>query len=145
MDRGGGRVLREVFLGSTTERVIRLGQRPVLAVRRRPRAAYRRPAIALALDEAAPAIVSLALRVLPSLSEITVLHGYEVPLEGWLASDDETEALRNEQRKRAVRTMWRMLETALRPFVPSVVCDKDILLVFLYQLAQRRRQGSRGV
>jgi nucleotide-binding universal stress UspA family protein len=53
MGRGGGRVLQEAFLGSTAERVVRRAQRPVLVVRLRPRRAYRSPALALELDQAA--------------------------------------------------------------------------------------------
>ena len=65
MGRGGERGLRDHFLGSTAERVIRQVQRPVLAVRLLPRKAYQRPALALELDQAPEAVLSLALRLPP--------------------------------------------------------------------------------
>jgi nucleotide-binding universal stress UspA family protein len=65
MGRGGGGTLRDSFLGSTAERVLRQARLPVLVVRLAPRAAYRRPALALDLDEAAHEAVRLLLLVLP--------------------------------------------------------------------------------
>ncbi|HKP56870.1 MAG TPA: universal stress protein, partial [Polyangiales bacterium] len=44
MGRGGGRALRETFLGSTAERVLRRTRRPVLVVRLAARKPYSRPA-----------------------------------------------------------------------------------------------------
>ena len=62
MGRYGGSVLRDVFLGSTAERVIRRGQLPVLAVRLRARTPYRHPALALDIDQAANESVAMLLR-----------------------------------------------------------------------------------
>ena len=83
MGRGGGRALRDVFLGSTAERVIRRGQRPVLVVRLPPRAAYRRPVLALERDQAAHEIVRLMLLVLPPpRPRVTIIHAYDFPYGG---------------------------------------------------------------
>src|SRR6185436_18971043 len=61
MGRGGRRALREAFLGTTAERVIRSARLPVLVVGRPPRAPYRRPALALDRDRAANEVVRLML------------------------------------------------------------------------------------
>jgi nucleotide-binding universal stress UspA family protein len=83
MGRGGRRSFREAFLGSTAERVIRRSQRPVLVVRLPARAAYRRPALALDLDEATPEIVRLLLLVLPPpRPRVTIIHAFDFPYGG---------------------------------------------------------------
>lgn len=78
LGRGGGRALRDVFLGSTAERVIRAARRPVLAVRLAPRVEYRHPAVALELDDAAPEVLSLLLRVVPApRPRVVVIHAID--------------------------------------------------------------------
>jgi nucleotide-binding universal stress UspA family protein len=85
MGRGSGRVLRDAFLGSTAERVIRKAKLPVLVVRLRPRAAYRRPAIALDFDQAAPRVLGAALRILePPRPRVTIIHAYDYPYRSWV-------------------------------------------------------------
>lgn len=79
MGRGGGSGLRDVFLGSTAERVIRRLTLPVLVVRLAARAAYSRPAIALDFDHAAHDALALMLRVLPSPRlRVLVIHAFEL-------------------------------------------------------------------
>lgn len=94
--RGGGRGLRDMFLGSTAERVIRLGQRPVLTVRLPARVPYGRPAAALDLDGTAARVMDLLLRLVPPQSRVTVIHAYATPFHGLLypslASDEVTDA-----------------------------------------------------
>jgi nucleotide-binding universal stress UspA family protein len=80
MGRGGGRALRDAFLGSTAERVVRAARVPVLVVRRAPRAAYTRPALALDFDHAAHEAIRLMLRVLPPpRPRVEVIHAYDLP------------------------------------------------------------------
>lgn len=82
LGRGAGRPLRDAFLGSTAERVIRRGPTPVLVVRSAPHAPYRQPAIALELDPAAAAVVGELLRVAPlPVSPVTVIHGHDGALK----------------------------------------------------------------
>lgn len=78
MGRGGGRALRDIFLGSTAERVIRRGQLPVLVVRMAAREAYSRPALALDLDQAAHDVLSLMFRIIvPPRPRLTVIHAFD--------------------------------------------------------------------
>jgi len=61
--------------------VIRRAQVPVLAVRTTARTTYRRPLVALDVDEGAGDVVSLLLRLLtPPRPAVTVVHAYDVPL-----------------------------------------------------------------
>lgn len=83
MGRGGSRALKDVFLGSTAERVIRRGQLPVLAVRLAARSEYARPLVALDLDQAATHVLVMMLRLIaPPRPRVTVLHAFDTPYRG---------------------------------------------------------------
>ena len=82
MGRGGGRTLRDVFLGSTAERVIRHGQRPVLVVRQPVSTTYRRPMVALELDPVAHELLAWVRQMIPApRPRIGWVHAYEVPFK----------------------------------------------------------------
>ena len=113
MGRGGGRTIRDMFLGSTAERVIRRGQRPVLAVRVRPRAAYRRPAIALDFDQAAAEAVAVLLRLIPPpRGRLPVIHAYEPPYYGRM-SEEVRQQIRDQYQKEATEKIVKLLSRAL--------------------------------
>jgi nucleotide-binding universal stress UspA family protein len=117
MGRGGGHALREIFLGSTAERVLRRAKLPVLAVRLRPRTGYQRPAIALDLDRAAPDLISVLLRVVPSPRPSTLLiHTYSVTYASQIYpsfSTHELEEHTDEYRQKAVGTIRKFLTNTL--------------------------------
>jgi nucleotide-binding universal stress UspA family protein len=84
MGRGGGRALRDAFLGSTAERVIRQAKLPVLLVRIRPRAAYSRPALALDFDRAAHDVLVPMLRIARSpRPRVAIIHAFSDPYDGF--------------------------------------------------------------
>jgi nucleotide-binding universal stress UspA family protein len=117
MGRGGGRALRDAFLGSTAERVIRASKLPVLVVRRAPRAAYSRPALALDLDQAAHEIVALMFRVVqPPRPYIQVIHAFDAPYHG-LVYPSVSEALVEERKHQlqlhASHQLSKLLATSL--------------------------------
>jgi nucleotide-binding universal stress UspA family protein len=117
MGRGGGRTLRDIFLGSTAERVIRRGQLPVLTVRLRPRGAYRRPLLALDTDQAARDVLAMALRVLPPpRPRIGLVHAYDAPYHGLIypsLSPRQGQEYRHHYRQKALHDVARTLATAL--------------------------------
>lgn len=117
MGRGGGRALRDVFLGSTAERVIRRGQLPVLVVRLPPRGPYRRPKLALDIDQAARSILELLLRVIPPpRPSVEVIHAYEILFHGMIypsLSEDDAEEYRKAYRDKALREIGKLLATSL--------------------------------
>jgi nucleotide-binding universal stress UspA family protein len=83
MGRGGGRAVRDAFLGSTAERVTRRGQLPVLVVRLPARGPYRRPALAVDVDDALRSVLPLALRVLPPpRPRLTIIHAHATAYHG---------------------------------------------------------------
>ncbi|CAN5923971.1 universal stress protein [soil metagenome] len=85
LGRHGRRPFKDMFLGSTASRVLRAGDVPVLVVSRRPARPYRRPMVAVDLEDTSRAVVDLALRVLaPEVSSAVLAHAYHVPFEGFL-------------------------------------------------------------
>lgn len=117
MGRGGGRALRDVFLGSTAERVIRRGLLPVLVVRLPARAPYARPALALDVDGAAANVLSLLLRVIPPpRPRVALIHACEIPY-GRLVypslSEDDGANLRNEIEDAGSRRLTTLIEDCL--------------------------------
>jgi nucleotide-binding universal stress UspA family protein len=115
MGRGGGRAVHDAFLGSTAERVIRRGQVPVLVVRLRARGPYRRPALAVDLDDALRSVLPLALRVLPPpRPRLTVIHAYSTAYHGLVypsLSDDQ--GMRRELRPKIAQQLSKALLAAV--------------------------------
>ncbi len=117
MGRGGGRALREAFLGSTAERVVRQAKRPVLVVRQPPRALYTRPAVALDLDPVASEVLRVLLRVLPSpRPKVDVIHAFDIPYKGLVypsLSEDVAQERKDEHRTSAGAELTKLLASAL--------------------------------
>jgi len=65
------------FLGTTVERVLRHGQRPVLLVRNPGKPAYRRAVVAIDFAEPSRRALAYLLDWLPDC-EVTAVHGFEV-------------------------------------------------------------------
>jgi nucleotide-binding universal stress UspA family protein len=117
MGRGGARALRDVFLGSTAERVVRRTLLPVLVVRLAARARYRRPTVALAADRAAHDAVALLLRLVPPpRPPVTVVHAVDIPYRGLvypsLSARHATELTRDLEARAAGRVA-RLLAASL--------------------------------
>lgn len=74
------RLLRDIFAGTTIERVMRLGQRPALMVNRPAELAYRRVLAAIDMSETAAEALRTALRLgLARAGEVTLFHAFEQP------------------------------------------------------------------
>jgi nucleotide-binding universal stress UspA family protein len=73
----GGHFLRKWVLGTTAERVVRKGDRPVLVVKKAPRAPYRRLLAAVDFSDTARHALAFALRVAPG-ARLTLLHVYDL-------------------------------------------------------------------
>jgi nucleotide-binding universal stress UspA family protein len=122
MGRGGQRALREAFLGSTAERVIRKTRLPVVVVGRSPRSAYSRPVLALDIDRAAHEVVRIMLLLLPPpRPRVEVIHAFRVPYLNLIdgsRSGEETLEIEDAFRRRATQELTRLLDSALPKNVP---------------------------
>jgi nucleotide-binding universal stress UspA family protein len=76
----GAHFVRELLLGSTTERVLRKSRRPLLAVKQRLQTPYRRILAAVDFSDHAAAAINAAHTWLPD-ADIVLLHAFEVELE----------------------------------------------------------------
>jgi nucleotide-binding universal stress UspA family protein len=85
LGRHGGRSVRDMFLGSTAERVIRAGNLPVLVVSRKARAPYRRPLLAIDMEDTYRSVVTVGLRALGcEVVSAAMVHAYHVPFDGFM-------------------------------------------------------------
>ncbi len=133
--RHGPRPLRDMFIGSTAERVVRVGAVPVLVVKEPPRGAYARPLVAVDLGEGSRAVTELAQRVLEPDVEATLLHAARVPYELLLGKAAAARA-RDEAARRADLELAGLARDA-GGFSPTVM-PGDPRAVIL-SLAARRR------
>lgn len=83
MGARGAHFVRERLLGSTTERVLRISWRPLLAVKQRPHSPYRRILAPVDFSEHAAAAINAAHAWLPD-ADIVLLHAFEVEMESTL-------------------------------------------------------------
>ncbi|NMO21060.1 universal stress protein [Pyxidicoccus fallax] len=140
LGRHGRRPLRDLFIGTTAERVIRKGEVPVLVVGGRAIYPYQRPLLALGLDAASDFSLALMRRVLgPDVTHAAAVHAFNVPFEDFTAPRRSrgTEAdLRKELRAEAAARIQRFLaseqaaglrwDVALRSGEPRAALVKEV-------------------
>jgi nucleotide-binding universal stress UspA family protein len=101
-------------LGTTTARVMRMSDVPTLVVRRRPRAPYRRPLVAIEIDPSARNLIELTRRVLVATEvPLCIMHAYRVPFEDYhlAARDASSKFYFRESRKAAGESVKKLLES----------------------------------
>ena len=83
--------LRDVFVGTTVERVVRRTRFPLLVAVHAPSGPYERTLLALDFDEASKAAGRAALAMgIFEHTEVTVMHAFDAPAEGMLRRAMET-------------------------------------------------------
>ena len=85
--------LKELFIGTTTERVVRYSDLPVLVVKELVRGAYQRVLVAMDLSEGAIRALETAYRIAPE-AEFLILHAWSAPLVDFGMSDFARESQR---------------------------------------------------
>jgi nucleotide-binding universal stress UspA family protein len=121
LGRHGTRPLKALLIGSSAERVFRAGVAPTLIVGRPVRGDYRRPLIAVALDAGGAELVNHAWRLLgPDVRRATLLHAYQVPLQGllpWAQASNALMPLRKHCRELAMAELSG-LESSVQGLAP---------------------------
>lgn len=114
----GASLVRDLTIGSTTERVLRKTGRPLLVVRREAGHDYRRVLIPVDFSPRSLKAIALA-RVLAPRAEIVLLHAFEVPFEGRLrhagVSEAELAGLLANARREAGAQMSELIAAAGLP------------------------------
>ena len=100
MGARGMHFVHELLIGSTTERVLRKLRRPLLAVKQRPRGAYRRALVPVDFSPHAEAAAMAAHAWLPD-ADIVLLHAFGTEMESTLRFASVDEARIQEYRARA--------------------------------------------
>ncbi|MBS0544078.1 MAG: universal stress protein [Proteobacteria bacterium] len=112
--RGAG-FMRELLIGSTTERVLRKTRRPLLVVKQMAHEAYRRVLVPVDFSPRALAALQLATVVAPQ-ADIVLLHAFEVPFEGRLrlagVDDQALTSLRASAKRQALARMGELIVKA---------------------------------
>ncbi|MCK6409452.1 universal stress protein [Thauera sp.] len=105
--RGAG-FMRELLVGSTTERVLRKTARPLLVVKQIAHEPYRRVLVPVDFSPRSLDALALARQVAPQ-AELVLLHAFEVPFEGKLryagVEEHALSSLRVSARREAVAQM----------------------------------------
>ena len=122
----GGGFVRDLFVGSMVDKVLRALICPLLIVKREPQVPYHTVLVPVDFSEASRRGVELAFRIAPH-GNITVLHAFEVPFEAELQlSDKQVLVFREEVRAQRKRMMEQLaagcrLGGALTPSVSHVI------------------------
>jgi len=110
--------LRDVFLGTTAEKLLYRCDRPVLVSKRPPHGPYQRVIVPVDLSRHSAAALRMAAWIAPQ-AYITIIHAFDVPFEGklWLAGVEDAEiqryrALAREQAQDKIEALMRGLGDA---------------------------------
>jgi len=82
--RHGRRLVRDRCLGTTAARIVRMGDTPVLVVRRVGTKPYRELLVATELGDTSRRLAELALRIAGDRATVNVVHAVHIPFEGFL-------------------------------------------------------------
>lgn len=117
----GEHVVRDLFLGTTAEKVLRKGDRPVLIVKKVPKGPYRRVLVPVDFSGVGRRALALAARVAPDAT-FHLLHACDVQLEQTLrragAADEDVERYREQRLETAKRELQRFVRESV-PEAPS--------------------------
>jgi magnesium-transporting ATPase (P-type)/nucleotide-binding universal stress UspA family protein len=105
--------LRDLLMGTTADRLLRMCKRPVLIAKRPPEAGYRRVIVPVDFSPHSVAALKMAARIAPN-ADITVVHAATVPFEGKFLQadvlDDEIERYREQALQRALSHVNDLLD-----------------------------------
>lgn len=96
----GSDLVRDLFVGSSIERVLRQTDRPMLVVKQMPRSDYAKILVPVDFSALAQDTERLARRLAPQ-AELILMHAYEVPYESKLRMAGIEESCLNELREAA--------------------------------------------
>ena len=104
-----GGVIRDLFIGSTVDKVVRMAPCPVLVVKQQPEAPYQRVLVGMDFSESSLRGMEAAMSVAPHAS-ITVLHAFEMPFQAnFSLSEEQTEAYLTEIEAEKIEQLEKLL------------------------------------
>jgi nucleotide-binding universal stress UspA family protein len=116
--------IKDIFVGTTAERIVRLGTLPVLIVRDESQGPYRNVLVGTDFSASCSHALSAALDVAPR-ARFKIAHVFETPFPAFVHfSDEETSALQEEltatARKQTERDLRRFMKSHLGARKPAV-------------------------
>jgi nucleotide-binding universal stress UspA family protein len=113
LGRHGRRPIKDMFIGTTAERVVRKGDVPVLVVNLKAARAYTRPLLTLEDEASTRRTLEVMLQVVgPSVRGATLVHAFNIPFEEFVTPRHpvrELSTYRKECRNAAAATVKRFL------------------------------------
>jgi len=104
-----GGVIRDLFIGSTVDKVVRMAPCPVLVVKQQPEVPYQRVLVGVDFSESSLRGVEAAMSVAPHAS-ITVLHAFAMPFQAnFSLSEEQTEAYLTEIEAEKIEQLEKLL------------------------------------
>lgn len=147
---------REWLLGTTLERVVRKGDRPVLVVKKKPEGVYHRVLVAVDFSTHGQHALEWAMRLAPD-AELHVLHVYDLWYEGRLraqgASEQDIAAVHLEETREYLHELDRFLtgckidRSRVKPLVkpgypgPTIAAEATRLDADLVAIGTHGRSG----
>jgi universal stress protein E len=121
-----GGIVRQMFVGSTVDKVLRTLARPVLIVKQEPRASYRQVLAPVDFSESSRRGIEIAMRMAPN-GKVTALHAFEAPYEAKLrfeeVSEETIQAYRTQlraQKDKELRQFAAEWESGGRSLFPTI-------------------------
>jgi nucleotide-binding universal stress UspA family protein len=111
----GKRGLKELFAGTTAERVIRFADQPVLMVNHHAREPYKRVLVAMDFSQGARRALEWVCRIAPE-AEIRLVHAWQPPVRGRAHDKQETDAANRrlrEQEEQQLQAVIQQVASAL--------------------------------
>lgn len=102
--------LLDLFRGSTGERVIRFGKRPVLVVKRRPSHSYSRLMAAIDFSPVSARAIAFAAELVRSSPSIHVVHAFHIPFKGFLHGGKSFDRMAKRQQEAFGRNLSAEME-----------------------------------
>ncbi|MGE0682082.1 MAG: universal stress protein [Candidatus Binatia bacterium] len=123
----GAHFIKDVFFGTTAQKIVRKGDRPVLVVKQTPQGSYRRVLVTVDFSEDSRLALELALQLAPR-AEVHILHVYH-GFEDQLRRGGATASELMRSRRQWVQSARQELETFLR----EVNCrDRSVSRILKY-------------
>jgi nucleotide-binding universal stress UspA family protein len=137
--------MKDLFVGTTAERIIRQSDAPVLMVRDNPGGPYRKVLVATDRSEASSRALQAALRLVPA-ADFLVGHVFETPFPGLIRlSEEHAEDYRRERAAETDEQVKRDLEAFLEvhtgPKKPKIttLCERGEAITALASMVDRHQ------
>lgn len=114
--------LKDMFRGTTVERIIRVGHVPVLVVKNRDNGPYKKVLVGVDFSVFSRRAIEFAVSFVPSAS-FHLIHAYHIPFKGFLSS----ESFKQEIKKREELQLQSMVDDEMATFLSSLSAENPKL------------------